>query len=97
MSDISNIGNSIYPVYSYSRDVSVRPAQAPQDQHRPNDVSGAVRADLARFRNAISRGVDLSSLSIARARAIRAEIENGTYETQARLDGTVDRLLDVIA
>lgn len=97
MSDISNIGNSIYPAYSYARDLAVRPVHAPQEHHRPNDIAGADRADSDRIRDAISRGVDLSSLSIARARAIRAKIENGTYETQARLDGTVDRLLDVIA
>ncbi|HNQ24433.1 MAG TPA: hypothetical protein PKK06_15210 [Phycisphaerae bacterium] len=38
-----------------------------------------------------------SSLQQARQAAIRAEIQNGTYETLERLNGTVDRLLDVLA
>ena len=40
--------------------------------------------------------VALSSLRIATTTAIRAEIEAGTYETPQRIEGTVERLLDVI-
>ncbi|MFQ5461214.1 MAG: hypothetical protein ACE5E5_01165 [Phycisphaerae bacterium] len=36
------------------------------------------------------------SLRLARANAIRAEIDAGTYETPERIRGTVERLLDII-
>jgi len=46
---------------------------------------------------ALARGLEESSFRTARLRAIRAEIAAGTYETQARIEGTVARLLDVLA
>lgn len=46
---------------------------------------------------ALARAVRESSLRIAKTRAIRAEIEAGTYETPERIQGTVQRLLDVLA
>ncbi|MFQ5590416.1 MAG: hypothetical protein ACE5HE_04555 [Phycisphaerae bacterium] len=56
----------------------------------------ADRADFSRLGRALARAVEQSSLRIARTRAIRAEIEEGTYETVERLDKTVERVLDVI-
>ncbi len=44
----------------------------------------------------MARAAEQSSMSLARARALRTEIAEGTFETQERLAGTVDRLLDVI-
>lgn len=46
---------------------------------------------------ALAYAVEKSSLRLARTRAVRAEIMAGTYETQERIDGTVERILDVIA
>ena len=46
--------------------------------------------------NALARASEESSLRLARTRAIRAEIENGTYETRERIEGTVKHLLDII-
>jgi anti-sigma28 factor (negative regulator of flagellin synthesis) len=45
---------------------------------------------------ALAHAVEESSLRIARTRAIRAEIESGTYETPARIAATAARVLDVI-
>lgn len=53
------------------------------------EISGAARA--------LTEAVEASSLRIAQIRAIRAEIADGTYETHERIEGTVRRLLDVIA
>ena len=97
MSEISNIGSTIYPALPYTRGV-VGPAFPTPDTR--TDVDNAPRPDrveLSRFNSALERAVDKSSLSIARTRAIRAEIANGTYETPARINGTAERLLDVIA
>jgi hypothetical protein len=58
------------------------------------EVSDTV--EISRFARALARAVELSSFSVARTRAIRAEIENGTFETRRRIEGTVNRLLDVI-
>lgn len=45
----------------------------------------------------LARGVEQSSFRAARSQAIRAEIASGAFETEARLDGTIARLLDVLA
>ena len=44
----------------------------------------------------LSEAVESSSMRLAQIRAVRAEIENGTYETPERLEATARRLLDVI-
>ena len=59
-------------------------------------VSDGDRVEFSRFGRALARAAEESSLRLARSRAIYAEIANGTYETPERLNGTVERLLDVI-
>ncbi len=54
------------------------------------------RVELSRFGRQLADAMRISSLRRARTQAIRAQIENHTYETPERLIGTVDRLLDVI-
>lgn len=46
---------------------------------------------------ALAQGTSESTLRTAQIRAIRTEIENGTYETATRIDRTVDRLLNILA
>lgn len=46
---------------------------------------------------ALSRAAESSSLRLARNRAIRAEIQAGTYETPERLTKTVDRLMAALS
>ncbi len=89
MSAIINIG-SLLPV------TPVNPATTASP--RPVSRVGADR-DVVEFSvqgEALARAVKESSLRIAKTRAIRAEIEAGTYETRERLSGTVERLLDII-
>lgn len=87
---------------------NIAPSQAPlvyrQAEPAPDSsVSSLVeplgqdRVDFSRFGQALSQAAERSSLSIARTRAIRVQIENGTYETPERIRHTVDRLIDVIA
>jgi len=53
--------------------------------------------EFSRSETAIALAAARSSLSIARTRALRGAIDAGTFETPARINGTVERLLDVIA
>jgi len=53
--------------------------------------------ELSSTGEALAQAVDTSSFRLAQLRAIRTEIHNGTYETRERIEGTVRRLLDVIA
>ena len=90
MSAIVNIEN-IYGLPPLVREVAHAPARrsgmfAPQ---RDTIEFSSIGRELA-------RAVEQSSLRIARTRAIRAEIESGTFETPERINGTAQRLLDVI-
>ena len=88
MSEIINIC-SLYSLPPVTREVSVREAPV----HRTPDGD---TAEFSRTAEALARAVMESSLKIARTRAIRAEIEDNTFVTPERINGTVDRLLDVI-
>ena len=92
MSEIANIG-SVYPSYppAFSR-LSFDPPQI-RTSH-PADID---RAELSALGSVLARSVEPSSLTLARAGAIRAEIAAGTYETVERIEGTVARLIDVLA
>ncbi len=53
--------------------------------------------ELSRFGRALAEVMGESTLRAAMVRAIRVEIAEGTFETQARINGTADHLLKVIA
>ena len=77
---------------------TAEPRSTSPTSERLNDLS-PVEGDTvewSRFGRRLARAVELSSLSVARTRAIRAQIESGTFETPERINGTVERLLDVI-
>ena len=87
MSEIANIANVFSPsVVPSSR--TVRPVETLPTRRDT--------AEFSRMGETLARAMMESTLRIARTRAIQAEITNGTFETPARLNGTVDRLLDVI-
>ena len=69
--------------------VTSSPALAPR-------ITDERHGQRSRFDNVLSDPVLGSSFRIARARAIREEILNRTYETPERIEKTVERLLDVI-
>ena len=62
-------------------------------------VPGGPAEDSVEFSSlgrALACGVEESTFSLARIRAIRGQIADGTFETPERINGTVDRLLDVV-
>ena len=90
MSEITGIGNY------YSRPPVTREVPSPVTRTRlPQDPRGDA-AEFSIAAEALARAVMESTLRIARTRAIRAEIESNTFVTPERINGTVERLLDVI-
>ncbi|MHC4696165.1 MAG: hypothetical protein ACYTFA_05425 [Planctomycetota bacterium] len=90
MSTIINI-DTVYRSSPYTGDVA-RPA----DRRPAYHVLLRDTVEFSRMGCTLARAVEESSLRIAQTRAIRAEIENGTYETPERIDRTAERVLDVI-
>ena len=96
MSAIINISNYLNGLAS-SRSPGLEAANAGQAVGRGGR---AAPTDTVEFSRAAIRQVDAleeSTWRIARRAAIKAEIEDGTYITNERLAGTVERLLDVLA
>ena len=90
MSAIINIGK-IYPT------LPTQPAGPSATPHPVESVTPpSDSVELSSFGQALSRVDGHSSLSLARIHAIRLEIENGSFESQARIDGTVSRLVDAL-
>lgn len=91
MSAIANIVNSFSIAYSPGPAAikAVGSVEATQ-------ASDGDRVEISSRARSLSRTAEPSSYSLARLRAIRAEIADGTYETSERIAGTVDRMLDVI-
>ena len=91
MSDNSTI-RDIFPRLTNGRFASDNPMRRPP---AVPDAEGGVA--VTRFSGALRRIVGQSSMRQARLRAIRAEIEDGNYETPERIGVTVDRLLQIIS
>lgn len=91
MSEISNIGFT--PSYA----ATFRTASAP---HLPNETGDAASGigesdpvEFSRMGRLLAAGTEMSSLRLAKIQALRAQIADGTFETQERLMGTVDRII----
>lgn len=93
MSLIINI-SSFQPAFSATSYQSISDAQ--QEALRTRDAQSA-HTPRDGARSAVSRAADQSSFRIARTAAVREEIASGTYETPERIEGTVDRILDILA
>jgi len=89
MSAIINIGNA-YP----SRPVQQTGPQSGPGHTEQTSASTGDSVEISRFGQALSSAAEQSSLSLARIQAIRQEIENGTFESPARIDGTVRRIME---
>lgn len=93
MTEIVNANLPISNVYA----VPPLPS-APGQAHPAVSSSPSVdTVELSQAGLALQEGQDLSSLSQAKVRAVRAEIQAGTFESPQRIEGTIDRVLDVLA
>ena len=89
------VNNNIGSVYASLRPLRVT-ASAPTLRQPAGLTSDGDTVELSGVGKALSRAIEESSFTLARIRAFRAEIETGTYETAERIEGTVERLLDVV-
>lgn len=85
--------NIAFPVQLTASLSKTPPAHSPSESRRPLADS----VEISKFGEAIAQASNESTLRLAQIRAVRSEIENGTYENRERIDGTVERLLDVLA
>jgi len=96
MSDIANIaGNIGSPTSRLQRAVQIEPT------HRPTtptpDRFGRRDADAVELSDQAQKYVEIQSQSTAptdRITRIQAEISSGTYDTDARLDQAMNRMID---
>jgi len=93
MSVIINI-NSAQPAL-LSR-VPSAPAFFSPDSSQVTSIDGD-SVEWSQVGRALARAVEESSFRLARVRSIRADIQAGTYETPARLNGAIARMLDELA
>lgn len=95
MSEISNIGiTPSYPTtYGYS---GTQAAPQSEPASRAEALGETDPVEFSRLGRLLAGDGDLSSLRAAKLRAIRAQIEEGTYETPQRINGTVDRLMAIL-
>ena len=85
-------------VYGTSQIHSAQPIRAP---HRPPAAgatgsapsSGVDELDISSEADFVSQARELPEIREERVAAIRAQIQAGTYETAAKLDKALDRLL----
>jgi len=73
----------------------IQPAQgpvAPQDNAAPGWISDVV--DISTASILAARVHDMPDVRTDLVQRVRQEIEAGTYETEERIDVTVDRLMD---
>ena len=63
----------------------------------PGNLSGVDQLDISPQADFVAQAHDLPEIRQDRVAAIRAQIEAGTYETPARLDAALSRLLDELA
>lgn len=89
MNDISHV-NGMHQLLPLAFQWQAVAEAAPDSRHRV--LSDEVEiSDLGAL---LSRIRELPDLRVERIARLRAEIENGTFETPQRLAGTVDRLLE---
>ncbi len=92
MAEINNISNILPPV------VPVRESypQSANQQSAVNEVEVKDNVEISEAGRALARAEDVSSYRRARIESVRQEIEAGTYETPERVQGTIDRLLELL-
>lgn len=82
--------------YHYSESSAVRATNPVHDAGSSITPRGAARSTDVRLTTNVG-DLEPSSFRLAMVNAIRARIADGTYETPECINGTVDRLLDVLA
>lgn len=99
MASIIKISNYALPV-TPAKANGVKAATTVSEAPRWAEVAGGSATDtveLSQEGRELARAVDQTSLRMARIATIREAIENGTFETDTRIAGTVSRLMKVLS
>ena len=72
-------------------------AQASQATHQADNWAGVDELDISAEAEFVSGVRDIPDIRADRVAEIRAQIASGVYETEAKLDVAVGRLLDEIS
>lgn len=91
MSDISPISQPAAPILGHKPKTAHEPVQT-ETAKRGND-----RVELSATAQLLSKIADLPDIRQDLVDRVRASLEDGTYETDARTDAAIDGLLDDIA
>jgi anti-sigma28 factor (negative regulator of flagellin synthesis) len=95
MSEISNIGitNSYSTAY---RPLYTGPNAPMQQSDQGNLIGESDPVEFSRMGRMLAGASDTSSLRLAKIQSLRAEIADGTFETHERIEGTVNRLIQIL-
>jgi hypothetical protein len=93
MSEILPVGGFAPPASVRSVFVRVEPKVASSPTPSAETVGSRTPS---RFDEELQQVLSQTSFRLARLRAVRAEIEAGTYETKERVQGAVGRLIDIL-
>lgn len=95
MSEILPVGGFTPPLSLRLSDTTLAPPGR-IEADPPSATTTAVSDSPLRFDEEMQRLLSRTSFRLARLRAVRADIEAGTYETRERIEGAVGRLIDVL-
>ncbi len=92
--------SEILPVGGFSPPTSIRLGLVrvePEAASTLGQTAPTVASDApSRFDEELQQVLSRTSFRLARLRAVRSEIEAGTYETKERVQGAVGRLIDIL-
>lgn len=94
MSEILPVGGFAPPTPIRLGLVRVEPDAAPPTLPASETIVGS--SAPSRFDEELQQVLSRTSFRLARLRAVRSEIEAGTYETKERVQGAVGRLIDIL-
>jgi len=91
MTDITPLrGSSLPAIQQYSR--TATPAATANGTSRPDD-----QAELSDVSRLLSKLQDLPEIREDLVSRVRAELDAGTYETDAKIDAAIDAMLEDLA
>lgn len=85
------------PIHGAERIDPTHAAQSTEQATLPSGVGGSDEVSISQEAHLLSRINDMPDIRQDLVDQARAEIANGTYETQEKLDVAVSNLLDEIA
>lgn len=88
MSNINGVGQSAALNHVYTRPAAKPVGDAPQTT-RPSD-----RVEIGDVKAAMLSKLHANDIRADKVQDIRAQIEAGTYETDDKLNGAIDKLMD---